>query len=118
MLDFSLPPLNRGEGMLILLPDPVGVEKRGCCSREAIFGLLTAGIRELGVDVLFGLNIGRMDAGDGSSSSTKTQFRRSSSFSWWAPVCRLFAAGLSGVVSGEGSFSRCCVKIGWWLSAK
>lgn len=29
----------------------------------------------------------------GSLSSTMTQFRRNSSFSYWRPVCRLLAAG-------------------------
>lgn len=81
MFDLSLTPLNRGEGTLILLPDATGVEKRGCCSREGMLGLLAAGMRDFGVEVLFGLTVCPVVVDEGSSSSTMTQFRRSSSFS-------------------------------------
>lgn len=91
---------NRGEGTFIFRP---GVEMRGCWSSEGIRGLPAAGIRENAVDAardgggFVGVSVA------GSSSSTMTQFRRSSSFSYARPVCLLLAAGCSGAVSGSGS---------------
>lgn len=106
MFDLSL---NRGEGTLILRPAAVGVEKRGCWGREAVFSLLAAaGMREDdAVEARLRGGLVAVGEGAGSSSSTMTQFRRSSSFSVVKPVCRLLAAGRSGV-SGEGSLSSCC----------
>lgn len=101
MLDLSL---NRGDRALIRLP-AFGVENRGdCWSREATFDLLAAGIRDAAMDALFALNVVLAGAGESSSSSTNIQFFLSSSASLGWPVCRRFAAGRSGVVSGDGSF--------------
>lgn len=98
--------LKRGDGALIRLP-AFGVENRGaCCIREVTLDLLAAGMREDVVDAFFALNVVLAGAAEGSSSSTITQFFRSSSPSLRCPVCLRFAVGRSGVVSGDGSFSR------------
>lgn len=99
--------LKRGEGALIRLA-AFGVENRGeLCIREVTLDLLAAGMREAVLGAFFALNVVLAGAGDGSSSSTITQFFRSSSPSLRWPVCLRFAVGRSStVVSGDGSFIR------------
>lgn len=81
-----------------------GVAKRGDWMREAMLErLAAAGMRE--EEAFLATEVGRAGTDEGSSSSTITQFRRSSSASLWWPVCRRLGAGRSGVVSGDGCLS-------------
>lgn len=116
MPDFcSLPKPNLGEGALNLLSGVVKGEDaecmRDCCKREATFVLPLVGRRDAAGDMaddrfVFKAGLCTIDAGEGSSSSTMTQWRRKSSFSQLPLVRLLLTAGRSGVVSGGGS--RCC----------
>lgn len=94
--------VSLADWMLVLRAEELGAGKRDDCRREFKLSLLP-GMRERPADVRLGLErIGVVEAC--SSSSTMTQFLRSSSFSPLKPVWRLLADGRSGVVSGVGSF--------------